>query len=124
MRFLVDQAASWLIGAALTKAGHDAIHVRDLGMAEAADQDILAHAAQDNRVIITQDTDFGTLLAISQASRPSVILLRMRDGHPQSQGKAILSALESVEQALGEGAIAVIGDASVRVRKLMWRQSK
>jgi predicted nuclease of predicted toxin-antitoxin system len=122
MRFLVDQAVSWQVATAMTSAGHDAIHVREVDMVEAADEEILACAVRDNRVIITQDTDFGTLLAASQAARPSVILLRMRDGHPKAHAAAILGVLDSVKQALEEGAIVVIGDANVRVRKLLWRR--
>ena len=118
MRFLVDQAVLWQVAAALVSAGHDAIHVRDIGMADAADEDILRRAVADQCTIVTQDTDFGTLLAASRATSPSVVLLRMADGRPSVQATAILSAMDSVAAAIASGAIVVIGDAAVRVRSL------
>jgi hypothetical protein len=53
---------------ALAGAGHDTVHVRDLGLAAADDRTILERARQDDRVIVTQDTDFGTLLAAALAA--------------------------------------------------------
>lgn len=37
--------------------GHDAVHVRDLGMSRSSDSEILASAADDSRVVVSGDTD-------------------------------------------------------------------
>ncbi|MGH2876104.1 MAG: DUF5615 family PIN-like protein, partial [Solirubrobacteraceae bacterium] len=47
---LVDNALSPLVGEELNRAGHDAVHVRELGMAAAADSEIFDRAAQDARI--------------------------------------------------------------------------
>lgn len=65
MRFLLDQPVSWMVGEALVAVGHEYVHVRDLGMSRAVDASVLDRACDDDRVIITQDTDYGTLLAQS-----------------------------------------------------------
>lgn len=76
MRFLVDEALQDLVADRLVAAGHEATHVRAIGMRGATDNDVLAHAASEQRVRITTDTDFGTILALTGAAGPSVLLLR------------------------------------------------
>jgi len=82
------------------------------------DEAIFVRAAQDNRIIISQDTDFGTLLVASGQKRPSVVLLRMRDGRPSTQAQALTENVERLRTDLEAGCIAVIEDASVRVRRM------
>jgi predicted nuclease of predicted toxin-antitoxin system len=64
MRFLVDNNLSHRLASLLRQGGHEAIHVRDLGLADADDETIFLAAGRDHRIIIAQDTDFGTILAM------------------------------------------------------------
>jgi predicted nuclease of predicted toxin-antitoxin system len=118
VRFLVDQPISWEVAEGLRELGHDAIHVRAIGLDCGEDLPILERAAAEDRVVVTQDTDYGTLLMTGHRLRPSVILFRMRDGRPTTQLAVLRQCLSRLENELIEGAIAVIGDASVRVRRL------
>jgi len=118
MKFLVDQAVSWQVARDLGAAGHDAVHVRDVGLAAADDEVVLKRAFDEKRVIITQDTDFGTLLTTTGARRPSVILLRLRDARPEVHARTLLESLEATEEDLQRGAIVVVGDAAIRIRRL------
>jgi len=76
MRFLIDNALSPVVAEGLRQTGHDAIHVRDLGLAAADDGTIFEHADRDKRVIVSADIDFGTILAMRNVARPSAILFR------------------------------------------------
>lgn len=60
MRFLIDNALSPIIAVELNNAGHDAVHVRDRSLLGAEDQEIMAFAVEEDRVLVSADTDFST----------------------------------------------------------------
>ncbi len=76
MRFLVDANMSPRVAVLLRVEGHDAIAVREIGLANASDDEIVDSAAAQDRIVISHDTDFGTLLAFRRLTKPSFILIR------------------------------------------------
>lgn len=119
MKFLIDNNLSPLLADALKAAGHDAVHLRGLGMQAATDHVVLEHARADERILVSADTDFGGLLARSGASTPSVILIRRLSGRRAAEQAAIILAnLDQVAEDLTAGAIVVLHEDSLRVRRL------
>ena len=86
MRFLIDNALSPAVSIELNRVGHDAVHVRDLGMQAASDEEIFDHAHAEDRVVVSADTDFGTLLGgVHAAEQGTALPNRSTDGrgdHP------------------------------------------
>lgn len=119
MRFLIDNALSPAVADGLRRLGYDADHVRDRGMAQAPDEQVFDLASAEDRIVVSADTDFGTILALRQAMRPSVILFR-RDAprEPGRQLDALAANLPELAVALEEGSIAVIEGRRIRVRSL------
>ena len=76
MKLLVDEALQNAVALLLTQAGHDATHIRLLGLAGNTDDEVMALALREDRVLVTTDMDFGTLLALTGAAGPNVVLLR------------------------------------------------
>ena len=119
MRFLIDNAVSPVVGEELNRAGHDAVHVRQLGLQAASDQEIFDEAARDGRIIVSADTDFGTLLAARKQTAPSVILFRHGSQHRPADQAALLKAnLPQLADALATGSIVVIEPERIRIRTL------
>jgi predicted nuclease of predicted toxin-antitoxin system len=118
MRFLVDNALSPYVAEGLRKAGYDAVHVRERGMAASSDEEIFELAAREGRIILSADTDFGTLLVFRQAAKPSVVIFRQSDKRPPKLLALFLANLLTVAEALEQGAVVVFRDRHIRVRQL------
>ncbi len=119
MRLLLDNNLSPLLVALLEAASHDVTHVRDLGLAAASDNQVLTRARDEVRVLISADTDFGTLLARTGGSAPSVVILRRTQGRRAAQIAELLTAnLPHLEADLAAGAVVVIRDDNLRIRRL------
>jgi predicted nuclease of predicted toxin-antitoxin system len=78
MRFVLDQGVPRDAAALLRSLGHDCIHVGEIGMCKAADQEILAFSLGRSAVVVTLDADFHAILAVSGAQGPSVIRMRLQ----------------------------------------------
>jgi len=108
-----------MVAEALRKAGHDAVHVGDYGLQNAEDTLIFDRAAREERIIVSADTDFGTLLAARRETKPSVMLFRrLVRRRPSAQVAFLLSNLKEVAEPLNQGAVVVIEETRLRVRRL------
>lgn len=119
MKFLVDENLSPRVAELLIKAGHNAVHVRDVQAAGVSDSEVMSRATAEERVIISADTDFGALLAQSRAVKPSVVLVREFAGlYPPALAELLIANLDLLEADLEAGAIAVFTRRGIRVRML------
>lgn len=124
MRFLVDESLSAGVAQRLSTAGHDAVHVGDLGLLGALDRAVMGAAREADRVLVSADTDFGELLALGADPGPSVVLLRRSPHAADDQVRLLLDALDAVFEDLDRGAVVVLTPHRVRVRSLPIRSEE
>lgn len=119
MRFLVDQNLSPRLVEKLNSLGHDAVHASALGLQAATDEAVLDRARSDGRVVVSADSDFGTILAATRARTPSVLYVRGTSGRRvESILARISAALPQVEAALLDGSLVVVEPSILRIRAL------
>lgn len=119
MRLLVDENLSGRVADRLQQAGYDAVHVTAVDLSNTDDEVILQSAAVDDRIIVTSDADFGTLLALSGRRRPSVLMLRSSDHlTPDQQADLVIATIERIDEDLVAGAVASVTPRRIRVRPL------
>ena len=119
MKFLIVNALPPRVAELLASMGHDAVHVRSYGMHASSDVEILQRAREEDRIIVSADSDFGVILASQATSHPSFILFR-EPTLLQAQDYIDLLApvLQVLEPELVSGCVAVFRDERLRVRKL------
>ena len=118
MKFLIDNALSPIIAKGLSRHGYDAVHVRDYNLQDASDQDIFIKAGDEDRIIISADTDFGTIHSIQRVNKPSFILFRRSSRRPESQLSFLIANLPNLRKDLEQGCIVVMEDTRIRSRSL------
>ena len=118
MRILADVHISPSTVQHLNELGHDAIRSNAVLPDNAPDRDIVAWAAANGRVALTQDLDFSEIVALSGATQPSLITLRLSDSRVENVNRVLESVLPKLEDAVEAGIAATVEDGRVRIRRL------
>ena len=77
MRILLDENVDFRLKAALSALGHDVTAIGADYPRSLRDQEVLHHAVAENRLLITNDRDFGELLIRNQSEHRGVLYLRL-----------------------------------------------
>jgi predicted nuclease of predicted toxin-antitoxin system len=118
MKFLADMGISHRTVSFLRDLGHEAKHLHDENLDEMPDDDILDKARREGWVLLTNDLDFGELLAISGAVLPSVITFRLRNMTSANVNRHLDRMLTQHSDKLVRGAIVSVRENRIRVRDL------
>ena len=118
LSFLADMNISPLTVRILKEKGWDIIRVSEVIGATAKDNEIIDYAREHSMVIITQDLDFSSLIAIAGYQKPSLINLRIDNAKPDFIAKHLIEIIPEIENILEDGAIVTIDEITVRYRML------
>ena len=112
----MNLSVEWI--AELARHGWSAVHWSTVGDPRADDSVIMAWALANGHVVFTHDLDFGTMLALTHATGPSVLQVRSQNVLPEDIGPLVLAALRQHDAALAAGALVVVDEKKSRVRVL------
>jgi predicted nuclease of predicted toxin-antitoxin system len=98
--------------------GWDAVHVRNVGMRDASDEEILEYGARESRAVITLDRDFPQILALTRAALPSVVLIRQQHLRAPDVAALLVNVWQLHEPEVDRGCVVRIGAKGSRIRRL------
>jgi predicted nuclease of predicted toxin-antitoxin system len=121
MRFLADQDVYAITIDLLKRLGHEVVSSSQLGMARAADIQLLRAAHADGRIFLTRDRDYGGLVFV-QGLGAGVIYLRILPSTKDSVHLELLRILTLyTEKRLGESFV-VVEPGRHRIRRAAARK--
>ena len=113
MKILLDTCVSGGARAEIAAASHDVLWVGDRGE-DPGDEEILAQAHAEGRVLVTLDKDFGELAIVRE--RPHAGIVRLVGVRVGEQARVCLTVMERYGGELTAGAIVTVEPGRVRVR--------
>jgi predicted nuclease of predicted toxin-antitoxin system len=118
VRLLLDQGVPRRAAELLREAGIDADHVGALGMSSAEDADILAWCREHGAVAVTLDADFHAAIALSGATSPSAVRLRVQGLKGPEVARLLLDIISERGAQLTAGALITVQHGRLRLRVL------
>lgn len=115
MRFLVDESTGKRLAKLLENRGHDVVFVGDVAPS-ASDEEVLEKAEKENRILITDDKDFGELVFRMERPTKGVILLRTSTIFPRKRFEVLQNLFETVDELKNK--FIVLKEDSMRIRNI------
>ncbi len=93
LRFLADESCDFAVARILRASGYDVVAVAEY-MQRPVDDELIAQAHRDHRIVLTEDKDFGWLVFVSHADSAGVILVRFPGNARQSLAATVLRLIQ------------------------------
>lgn len=115
---MLDQGLPRSTATFLVAAGWDVQHVADIGMSRASDREILDYSRRELRICVTLDADFHAELAVSGATGPSCVRIRIEGLTGRALAELLQRVWPMISDDLDRGSMATITERSVRIHHL------
>ncbi len=106
LRFLADESCDFAVVRALRADGHDVFAVSEV-MNRSDDRELIEQAHREQRILLTEDKDFGWLVYVSHADSSGVILIRFPGNARRSLVQAVRQVVEEQSERLNEAFVVV-----------------
>ncbi len=106
MRFIVDESTGPAAALWLRAQGHDVFSVYDQARGLTDDQ-VIQKALAENRILITNDKDFGEMVYRERRPHKGVVLLRLEDERTAIKIETLQRLLETYTERLANNFVVV-----------------
>jgi len=113
MNFLADESCAAPVIRALRAAGHDVLAIAEVA-GGANDEQVLERAVREQRVLVTEDLNFGNLVFARGLPTPGVILVRFRTPVRSAKPATVVEAVSRLGSRL-RNAFVVVEPGRIRV---------
>jgi predicted nuclease of predicted toxin-antitoxin system len=115
MKFLFDQSADFRLIPHLRELGHDVSAISRHYPHGLADEDVLAIARDEQRILMVADRDFGELIFQQGLAHAGLIFFRLPGASLQTKIEQLNRVLDEYAEALQAGALVVVSPGRIRV---------
>jgi predicted nuclease of predicted toxin-antitoxin system len=118
MRLVLDQGVPRDAADMLRSSGADCVHVSEIGLSKAEDEDILEHVLGRGAILVTLDADFHAALAVRRASHPSVIRIRIQGLDADAIATLVKLVIADFATELKDGAAVTVRPRKIACHRL------
>ena len=118
INILLDQGLPRSAASILRDEGWNVLHTGDIGLSRYTDKQILEYAQNEQCVVVTLDSDFHAILALTNASAPSVIRIRLEGLRGPELALLIKRIWPRIESQVKKGAMVTVTESGIRIRNI------
>ena len=118
IRILLDQCVPRSAATILRNGSWGVVHTGEIGLSRAMDAYILEYATNENRIIVTLDADFHSILAVEGLDKPSVIRIRLEGLKGLEMATLLQKIWPKIKTEIDAGAMVTVTEKSIRIKSL------
>ena len=115
MKFLLDENISKTVTQRLRDAGFDVMHILEMGLQGKPDEDVMAVAVRESRIILTHDKDFGNILRFPLQKHSGVIIMRFHNQAPPNTARYLLDFLSKNETSQLQSRLVILRESGWKI---------
>ena len=117
MRFKLDENLPLQLKRLFAESGHDAVTVLDQGLGGAPDSVVASVCLTEERILVTQDTDFADITTYPPGAYPGIVVFRLTSQSRDALLGVGASLIDALDVSSPKGQIWIVENSRMRIRE-------